>query len=51
MYPETEKELTWAVSLGTGDWKGFQGRTCKSNTEQVIPLCSIIAQKRTHPII
>ena len=25
MYPETEKELTWAVSLGSGDWRGFQG--------------------------
>ena len=26
------------------EWdEGFQGRTCKSNTEKVIPLCSIIS--------
>ena len=25
VYPETEKELTWAASLGSGDWRGFQG--------------------------
>ena len=25
VYLETEKELTWAASLGSGDWKGFQG--------------------------